>query len=1822
MVKNLNTIERSERIRIGKYTPDEQAENSIIINASSEIIDAPVSGFHVAPVRYVSNVLSNTLVYNTVTHEVVDSGENINRSLDDVLAVSNVASYTVEFQNTATSFVTYGPVGIANTNPIHTVDIGSNVFVDDTGSNVMNITGNVFVSDTLFVVGNLEVLGDTTLTTQQNLLIDDSIVELGKNNYDSTAGFDLGFVMTRSSALSNVGIGYRETQDEFFIGYTDNNAYEHYLTPNNDNNVKVHVYGSLVTNSNVGVGNTSPTHTLDVGSNVYIDDTASNILVVRGDAKIDETLYANTISISNIATIGGNLNLLSELDVLGDVHASSNLEVSKELIIGGNVHAYSNVDVSKELNVSGNVYASSNVNVSKALNVTGNTNAFAQLNVTGNVYASSNVNVSKELNVTGNVYASSNVNVSKELNVSGNVYALSNVDVSKQLNVTGNVYASSNVNVSKELNVTGNVYALSNVNITKDLNVTRHIYAGSNVVVSKDLAVVRDIYASNINVNKDLTVTEDIRALSNVDVSQDINVTGNVYALSNVIVSRDIDVYGNIHALTNVDVSKDVNVTGNIYALSNIVVSHEAVVRGDLYTQGNAFITKQLTVTSNINALSNVGITKDLTVDGNVFAKSNVSVLKQLDVSGNVYMKSNAIVSKQLQVTGDIVASSSIDVTRDVNVTRNVNVTGNVSASYYNGNGSNLTHITLEQVTSYGNTTSNTIFFNNPGTAVVTVGDMGVGTDTPDYTLHVAGDIGADSNISAVRYFGSGSTLTDITLEQVTSYGNTASNTVEFTNPTTALTTDLTSNVGVNIGQLNNVTLTTPLNEDMLVYDGTQWVNQKQNHLFLYAKANVALNKGEVVYATDTVGNDTFVVDRADARDPQKMPAIGILYQDLALNGQGLVVSFGRADGAALDSFGEGETVYVSNTVPGGLSNVAPTGVYNGVPNLIQNVGLVVKPHPSQGIVSVTGVGRTNAIPNANVITETPTYVYTDGSDGKNTLNKIDPVNLLTKLQTLAQVVNTGNTVSNTINVTGLTTTGNVNVGSNISVASLTPNYLPIVDANNYLVDSPIRKDNGNIIISADTEITGNLYITGNSISISSNSLVISDRILGIANNNPSHDLDTGIIMEHPGHNVALIHHGDEDRFSMGYTQNTVTDEHILPDVSNIFFLDVLGNVQIQNSLTVNETVYADFFDGDGGLLSNIASDFEQIVINGNVTSNTVEFRNAISIVTTGSVGISNTSPQHDLSVGSNLYIDDTGSNIIHATGNIYATRFIGDGSYLTGLVTTFEEIIINGNATSNTVEFRNTDLSLVASGNVQAVRFIGDGSFLSNLATDFEEIIINGNVTSNTVEFKNTDVSLVASGNVQAVRFIGDGSFLSNLATDFEEIIINGNVTSNTVEFRNATSLITTGSVGIANSTPGHDLSVGSNLWIEDTGSNVLYVNGNVYATRFQGDGGLLSNIASNLEQIVLNGNVTSQTIELQNAISLITVGSVGIANSSPGHDLSVGSNLWIEDTGSNVLVVDGNISAHRITLDSIQIASVYALEYVTAEGNTTSNTIEFTNPTTGLVSYGNVGVANTLAIHTLDVGSNLYVEDGGPNVLYVRGNTWSDEVYTNKLGVGNTNSTHDFAVASNLYVDDDGSNVLVVNGNVSVGTTLTLGAIQITTAYNLEEVTGQGNTTSNTIQFTNSDLGIVANGGIVTHKNAYACKQYSYSNVNIPITFSNVGMTFSSNVFYAKLTAQLVHGNEEVSTLRADVQGGTRDGTESSLDIATGTVSLFGNTNTKPWSSAITTTPTMVIIEPSAIGGTTYGCDIFVEYMSSAPDGKLETISVDGNSVKSFIY
>jgi hypothetical protein len=57
-------------------------------------------------------------------------------------------------------------------------------------------------------------------------------------------------------------------------------------------------------------------------------------------------------------------------------------------------------------------------------------------------------------------------------------------------------------------------------------------------------------------------------------------------------------------------------------------------------------------------------------------------------------------------------------------------------------------------------------------------------------------------------------------------------------------------------------------------------------------------------------------------------------------------------------------------------------------------VGICIRAHENNGVVFVTGVGRSNDIPNAP-ISSSPNYVYVNETN--NDMKKIAPENLLTK---------------------------------------------------------------------------------------------------------------------------------------------------------------------------------------------------------------------------------------------------------------------------------------------------------------------------------------------------------------------------------------------------------------------------------------------------------------------------------------------------------------------------------------------------------------------------------------------------------------------------------------------------------------------------------------------------------------------------------------------------------------------------------------------------------------------------------------------------------
>src|SRR6056300_1595350 len=875
MVKNIPTIERSTKVRFGKNALDDQAENTIVFNASNESLNANTANtIYISPVRLREDYDDPAIVllmYNKDTKEVTESGEAatviIETTLQGAALRGNVINVsTVYFNNVShNSLVTDGNVGIVNTNPLHTFSVGSNLYVDDTGSNVLVVNGGVSID------GNLDVKGGITAITSNNLIIEDAIIELGKNNTSEDTTLDLGLIMGRPD--SNVTVGFKEETDEIILAFTESSSYSNAIVPLTSEDINVHIYGRLYTESNVGVLNTNPMHTLDVGSNLYVDEFGSNILVVTGNTSVSGDLTVDTDTLF--------------------------------------------VDSSE------------------------------------NKVGIKTVTPSAELHVVGNAYVSSNLTVDTD---------------TLHVDVVNDSIGVGTVNPSANLHVVGNVYVSSNLTVDTD---TLHVDAENDSV-----------------------------GVGTVNPSANLHVVGNVYVSSNLTVDTET---------LHVDVVNDSIGVGTVNPSAN------------------------------------------LHVVGNVFVSSNLTV------------------------------------------------------------DTNTLHVDAEN------------------------DSVGVGTVNPNSNLHVVGNAYVTSN-----------TTTDGTLT--------------LNHPTTALITDLTSNVEVKLDQLNSVLIggeKALANEDMLVYDGSNWTNQLQNHTFLYAKAEETIAKGDAVYATGSIGNNMFSIRKAQANSGATMPALGVAYQAFTLNQEGLIVTFGRADGVDTDNFQTGETVYVSNVTAGALSNVKPYG-----PNdLIQNVGLVVKGN-SNGIVNVTGVGRSNDIPNAPIVADEGDINYVYVNDANNDLKKILPTNLLTQLQTLQQVTDTGNTTSNTIQftdvTTGLVTVSNVEVGSNISVAGLTDpqkKYLTMVNQDGFLQKSPVYvdKDTGVYVIeAAEAEFQGNLTLSGNTTILNSESVTISDRIFGVGANNSASQLDSGFMIEHQEGdpleyaNVALIYHADEHRFSFSYTQNTFTDDHIL----------------------------------------------------------------------------------------------------------------------------------------------------------------------------------------------------------------------------------------------------------------------------------------------------------------------------------------------------------------------------------------------------------------------------------------------------------------------------------------------------------------------------------------------------------------------------------------------------------------------------------------------------------------------------------------------------
>ena len=1209
--------------------------------------------------------------------------------------------------------------------------------------------------------------------------------------------------------------------------------------------------------------------------------------------------------------------------------------------------------------------------------------------------------------------------------------------VSQRGNVTSNTLEF--INPTTAFVTTGNV-GIQNTNPTHALDIGSdfHVTQGGEVRIGPSVLI-------------DSSVTNQIQVAGRIDTDSitldHIGLSNNNPTITGLSLGSSTFLQhptGSINAFSTTGNVSAAFYHGDSYFLSNLTLDN-------IITQGNAAATKTVEFNTPVTAFitsSNVGILNTspihtLDVGSNLFIDDKGSNI--LVVTGNTYTSRKALVGSN--VTIDTLGSNVVEVTGNTFTSRKALVGSNLVMDTL---GSNVVEVTGNTFTSRKALVGSNLVMDTLGSNVVEV----TGNTFTSRKALIGSNLVMDTlGSNVVEVTGNTYTSRKVLVGSNVTIDTLGSNVVEVTGNTfTSRKALVGSNLVMDTLGSNVVEVTGNVNVSN--YTKTDYITvQKDAHI-----------KGNLLVEGTTTTIDTTNTTFEDA------------IISLANNNQisttdiGIIMKQPNDDASPTITFrGDEKEMMVGYT----LNNSLDTEVTPDLANVIDlhvYGNVIVQNNLTLTSGNITTVTVNSNVFGDNVVATNTMYGKISGSNLISASN-ITVGNLFTNSNIYGNIagsnlISASNVTTGILHVESNVITDNVE-STTVKISGLTSGFIPIVGSDNILEDSVIEYSGDTTTISSNVEITGNLSVLGNTFTIESNSLVINDRVLGIANNNVSHSLDVGIIMGHPEHNVAFIHHGEPDgqdnyghELVLGYTDNVVTDNHVLYTDANLITFRVLGDIITQNNLTLTS--------GDLTAItvnSNVVGDNVSVItLNGNVVGDNVSvttvYGNVIGdgVITTnmfGTIAGANTinaSTISALTINSNIVADNVSAITLNS-------NVVGDNVSV---------ITLNGNVVADNVVATNGIYGAIAGQNTVTAStiYVGTGSPALGdweLRVDGDtEIMGNLRVagTTTTVDTQNLVVKdpIIqlgdASSSVDSGLLLARPSSTDNVYVGYDQ---------NRTEF----------AIGFTDNHAGD-----SDITIKQGEDFTLNVYGNVEANYLFGNGSQLTGIQTatpNLHDVVNVDNVTSNVVQFSNA----TAG------------IKIASNIAFDDKITLQSLTPGSKNGFFV-VDTIQLDPSYA--------SPTRNVLSYDTTTGQIYDSGGQGGSSFDNITEQDanvfIGSNLIINTYGSNVLTVGGNISANNITLGALTIAASPFGLDDIVSS-ASGSNVTSNVLQIEGIES----------NVITANN---ITVSGNTTSQNIKLTNTDITASVTSGTIT----VDAKEKTYGTAPLVVSTTDVSNLVFSNL------------------------------------------------------------------------------------------------------------
>ena len=1642
---------------------------------------------------------SNITITNTINANIIIatlfSGNgsglyNINGANVSEVPNANYATYSLytldaNLANLANSAITV--TGSSQPNITSVGDLGglvvlgssnlSNVETDILTSNSIVSNSTLYVAGDATIVGNLIVYGTAIYADVTSLIVQDPIIEQGglANGVPlpGNDGFDRGQVLHYYSdavgAPVDAFMGWKNLAGEF--AFVSNASLV-------NNSITIHSYGNIHGGvfigdayglSNIPASNINGTvNNANYSAYSGNADTASN---VTGNAQPNITSLGTLTSANISGTLVGNTinaNVINT-DILNANTYYGNF--SGNIVLGaGNTQAL--------FNDNGIIGSSTNFTFDKttnALTVNGNlTSANANLGnlVTASYFSGdgsllSNINGS---NVIGEIANSNYSAYSGNANIANTVLTVTGND---QPNITS---LGTLVNLTVSGNTSGNI-----------INATYFVGDGSNITNILGTSVTGQVANANYAVYAGSTETSNIA--NTVTASAQPNITS-------------------IGSLTSLDV------LGNVSA--NVVVAN--------YIYGDA---------------GNITNVPGANVIGTI-ANANYAVYAGSTETSNIANTVTASAQPNITSVGNLI---------------NLTVDDNVTANYFLGDGSNLSNINGSNVSNvdnanYANYAGNAITANNANTVtnnaqpnITSVGNLVnltvVGNISADFlnASQIAGEAGNISNVQASNVVGTVSaatianTVTDNAQPNITSVGNltsltvignASSNNLSVTNTIQAQDVNISGNLAVS-GNVTYINVNSLQVQDPIIQLGggangaPLTVNDGKDRGTLLQYYTTEPVSGFIGWdnsnAEFTIASNVVVVD----------DVIGV--QQLGnIRAQNFIGNFnGNITGNIVISGGNTEVLYNNDGVIGS----SPAFTFLPDNNELNVVGTINASNISAtnivatnitgtltGSATTAGTVTTGIQPNITAVgTLTALDITGNLTAGNANLGNLVIATFLEGTLTSSSQPNitTVGALSN-LTVTGNLTAGNANLG-NLAIANyfsgdgslLTDlngsNITEVANANYAtFAGTTFEAELANVANTVSDNAQPNITSVGLLTSLSVGGMLTSfDAVLG---NNASANFfngDGGNISNVQSTNIIGIVANANYSAYAGNTQsaNTVIDnaQPNITSVGTLISLNISGSIDSANA-NLGNVATANFFIGDGSLLSNIATGEFANYANyaGNaVIAETADVANTVA--SSSQPNITSLGALTELLVVGNIVAGN-----IDAGNVVVANYLIGDGSYISNIqgsvVTGWVGQANYSNYAGNAITAQ-TALNAITA-NTATVAINVTASSQSNITSvgTLTGLDVTGNITANIGEF---------GGNVAAVYFLGDGGYLSNLTGANVQGVVS---LANSAEYSNIANISTTSTYAniVVDASQPNINSLGILTSLDVTGlsdlgdvtatnivvGNVIITTSNVTADNFLGNfSGNIVSPGSNTDIIfndngALNASTGFQFDKVTNTATIS--GTLVVADSItrdgkevPTYTSSsvlpmnpMAGDEWYDELNDRIYkyVYDGltyawiDISSGFISSNISAIANTIVLR--DANGNIYANHIGGTSlEISGVSNLGNAGnviiTGGTVnyVLRTDGTGNLSWVDPGAQGV---GGSNTQVQYNNNGTFAGSANFTYDY------LTETLAANVITASGNL----TSTTGNLILSTS----EVSVNGtsaNIFSTTI--TDANLGLAAN-------------------------------------------------------------------------------------------------------------------------------------------------